>query len=218
MTTDTLRFTKDEAARLAHENTDLREELKALRQSVRALSTLYFVSQHITPQVDVMQLLGEILDTALAVLKAADGSLMLTDEETNELVFTVVRGSAADKLIGFRLPAGTGIAGWVAQHREPQNVREVRHDPRFYPRVDEAFGFNTRSMVCVPVNLDDGRVLGVLSVLNKVHDKEFTQEDLDLILVVAQLAATAMRRAERAIETAERERRRAALLNLNPKP
>src|SRR5689334_24045709 len=113
MTTDTLRFTKDEAARLAHENTELRDELKALRQSVRALSTLYFVSQHITPQVDVMQLLGEILDTALAVLKAADGSLMLTDEETNELVFTVVRGSAADRLIGYRLPAGTGIAGWV---------------------------------------------------------------------------------------------------------
>jgi len=218
MTTDTLRFTKDEAARLARENTDLRDELKALRQSVRALSTLYFVSQHITPQVDVMQLLGEILDTALAVLKATDGSLMLTDEESGELVFTVVRGSAADRLIGYRLPAGTGIAGWVAQHREPQNVREVRQDPRFYPRVDEAFGFNTRSMVCVPVNLDDGRVLGVLSVLNKVSDKEFTQEDLDLILVVAQLAATAMRRAERAIETAERERRRAALLNSSPKP
>lgn len=217
MTTDSLRFTKSEAARLANENTELQAELKALRQSVRALSTLYFVSQHITPEVDVMQLLGDILDTALAVLKATDGSLMLTDEETGELVFTVVRGSAADRLIGYRLPAGTGIAGWVAQHREPQNVRDVRLDPRFYPRVDEAFGFNTRSMVCVPVNLDDGRVLGVVSVLNKVSDKEFTQEDLDLILVVAQLAATAMRRAERAIETAERERRRAALLNI-PKP
>jgi len=217
MTTDSLRFTKSEAARLAAENTELQAELKALRQSVRALSTLYFVSQHITPDVDVMQLLGDILDTALAVLKATDGSLMLTDDETGDLVFTVVRGSAADRLIGYRLPAGTGIAGWVAQHREPQNVRDVRLDPRFYPRVDEAFGFNTRSMVCVPVNLDDGRVLGVVSVLNKVSDKEFTQEDLDLILVVAQLAATAMRRAERAIETAERERRRAALLNI-PKP
>jgi phosphoserine phosphatase RsbU/P len=218
MTTNPLRFTKEEAARLAHENSDLRVELQAVRQSVRALSTLYYVSQHITPQVDVMQLLGDILDTALSVLKATDGSLTLTDDETGDLVFTVVRGSAADRLIGFRLPAGTGIAGWVAQHREPQNVREVRQDPRFYPRVDEAFGFNTRSMVCVPVTLDDGRVLGVVSVLNKASDKEFTQEDLDMILVVAQLAATAMRRAERAIETAERERRRAALLNPARKP
>ena len=218
MTTNPLRFTKEEAARLAHENSDLRADLQALHQSVRALSTLYYVSQHITPEVDVMRLLGDILDTALAVLKASDGSLTLTDEETGDLVFTVVRGSAADRLIGYRLPAGTGIIGWVAQHREPQNVRQVHQDPRFYPRVDEAFGFNTRSMVCVPVTLDDGRVLGVVSVLNKVSDNEFTQEDLDLILVVAQMAATAMRRAERAIETAERERRRAALLNPARKP
>ncbi len=218
MTTDPLRFTKEEAARLAHENSDLRADLQALHQSVRALSTLYYVSQHITPEVDVMRLLGDILDTALAVLKASDGSLTLTDEETGDLVFTVVRGSAADRLIGYRLPAGTGIIGWVAKHREPQNVREVHQDPRFYPRVDEAFGFNTRSMVCVPVTLDDGRVLGVVSVLNKASDNEFTQEDLDLILVVAQLAATAMRRAERAIETAERERRRAALLSPPRKP
>ena len=206
MTTDSLRFTKEEAARLAHENSELRVEIKALRQSVRALSTLYFVSQNITPKVDVIALLGEILDAALDVLKASDGSLLLTDEATGELVFTVVRGSAADRLLGFRVPRGLGIAGWVAEHREPQMVRDVRLDPRFYPRVDEAFSFNTRSMVCVPVNLDDGRVLGVVSVLNKVSDKEFTQDDLDLILVVAQLAATAMRRAERAIEAAERER------------
>jgi GAF domain-containing protein len=218
MPTNPLRFTKEEAARLAHENTDLRADLKALRQSVRALSSLYFVSQHITPEVDVLQLLAGILDTALAVLKASDGSLLLTDEETGELVFTVVRGSAADRLLGYRLPAGTGIAGWVAQHRVPQNVRNVRQDARFYPQVDEAFGFNTRSMVCVPVNLDDGRVLGVVSVLNKVSDREFTQEDLDLILVVAQLAATAMRRAERAIEGAERERRRIAAIASHAKP
>lgn len=218
MTTNPLRFTKEEAARLAHDNSQLRAELQAVRQSLRALTTLYFASQHITPEVDVLQLLGEILDTALAVLKATDGSLALTDEETGDLVFTVVRGSAADRLRGYRLAAGTGIIGWVAQHREPQNVRDVRLDPRFYPRVDEAFGFNTRSMVSVPVNLDDGRVLGVVSVLNKGSDREFTQDDLDLVLVVATLAATAMRRAERALEAAERDRRRAALLTQPKQP
>jgi Nif-specific regulatory protein len=73
----------------------------------------------------------------------------------------------------------------------------VRLDPRFFARVDEAFGFNTRSLVAVPLVLDDGRVLGVIEALNKVSDREFTQDDLGLLLVVAQLAATAMRRAER---------------------
>ena len=58
----------------------------------------------------------------------------------------------------------------------PQAIHDVRRDPRFYAQVDEAFGFNTRSMVCVPVYLDDGRLLGVIEVLNKVSDKEFTPD------------------------------------------
>ena len=216
MTSDSEKFLGEEGARLSRENESLRRELTALRQSARALSQLYYVSQRITPQVDVLQLLRQILDSALTALDASDGSLMLTDEETGDLVFSIVRGASAGRLDGYRLPKGTGIAGWVAQHRQPQIVRDVRRDPRFFAQVDEAFGFNTRSMVCVPVYLDDGRVLGVIEVLNKASDLEFTQDDLDQLLIIAQLAATAMRRAERAIEAAERERRRAALLHSKP--
>jgi GAF domain-containing protein len=216
MASDSLKFLKDEATRLTLENRDLREELTALRQSARALSSLYYVSQRITPQSDVLQLLGEILDSAITGLNASDGSLMLVDDETGDLVFSVVRGQAAGRLEGYRLPKGKGIAGWVAAQREPQIVRDVRRDPRFFAQVDEAFGFHTRSMVCAPVYLDDGRLLGIIEVLNKASEHEFTQEDLDQILIVAQLAATAMRRAERAIEAAEREKRRAALMHTGP--
>jgi sigma-B regulation protein RsbU (phosphoserine phosphatase) len=216
MAGDSLKFLKEEAARLTQENHDLRQELTGLRQAARALSSLYYISQQITPQVDVLALLGHILDSALLGLSAADGSLMLVDDETGDLVFSVVRGDVSGRLEGYRLPKGKGIAGWVAQHRQPQAVRDVRRDPRFYAQVDEAFGFNTRSMVCVPVYLDDGRLLGVIEVLNKVSDKEFTQDDMDLLLIISQLAATAMRRAERAIEASEREKRRAALIHSGP--
>lgn len=217
MANDSLKFLKDEATRLTQENHDLRQELTGLRQASRALSSLYYSSQQITPQVDVLQLLGNILDSALAGLNASDGSLMLLEDETGDLVFTVVRGVAASRLTGYHLAKGVGIAGWVAEHRQPQAVRDVRRDPRFFAQVDEAFGFNTRSMVCVPVYLDDGRLLGVIEVINKVSDKEFTPDDMDLLLIVSQLAATAMRRAERAIEAAEREKRRVALLHPSQK-
>ena len=199
----TTAFLKGEASRLADENRDLREELSALRESVRALSTLYHVSKNIDPETDILKILAEILEASLVVLKASDGSLMLTDEENGDLVFVVVRGELADELQGFRIPAGQGIVGWVAANREPQIVMDVRRDPRFFANIDDIFGFQTRSMVAVPIYLDDGRVLGVIEVLNKVSDREFTQDDLDLMLIVAQLAATALRRAERA--TALRE-------------
>jgi GAF domain-containing protein len=201
MPDESTRFLQEESKRLADENRDLRQELRALRESVRALSRLYYLSQHITVQTDVLKLLQDILDAAMAVLKASDGSLMLMDEATGELVFAAVRGAAAGHLVGYRVPKGQGIAGAVAASRQPEVVLDVRRDPRFYAEVDEAFGFRTRSMVCVPLVLDNGRVLGVIQILNKVSDRDFTQDDLDLMLVVAQLATTAMRRAERAGET-----------------
>ena len=79
--------------------------------------------------------------------------------------------------------------------------------------MDESFGFQTRTLVSVPVQLDNGRVLGVIEALNKTSEREFTQDDLELLLIVSQLAATAMRRAERAGEIIER---RSALLHKPP--
>ena len=102
----------------------------------------------------------------------------------------------------------------MVEHCEPQIIVDVRHDSRFYPQVDEAFDIITRSMVCVPVYLDNGRVLGVIEILNKLSDREFNQDDLNLMLIVAQLAATAMRRAERVTEEAERNERRDILLQV----
>src|SRR3972149_8348 len=92
-------------------------------------------------------------------------------------------------------PRGAGIAGWVAEHRRPLVVRNVREDHRFYPKVDEAFGFHTRSLACVPL-LDSQRVLGVLEAVNKNYDREFTDQDHDLLMVVAHLASIAISRAE----------------------
>ena len=63
---------------------------------------------------DLIDLLDDLLAAALAVVDASDGSLLLLDEDTEELVFAVVRGSARNQLTGFRLPPGKGIAGWVA--------------------------------------------------------------------------------------------------------
>jgi GAF domain-containing protein len=203
---------REEVKRLMDENHDLRETLRAQNESVRAIASLYHDSKNINADTDILQLLAGILDVSLAVLKASDGSLLLQDEGTGELVFAVVRGKVTDRLTGYRLPKGAGIAGWVVEHCEAQVILDVRHDTRFYAQVDEAFGITTRSMVCVPVFLDNGRVLGVIEILNKISDREFNQDDLNLMLIVAQLAATAMRRAERVSEEAERKQRRAALL------
>jgi len=193
--TDPIRFLQIEAARLRQENREMKEELAMLRSSIRALSALQDIVQRMTPDSNLIGLLDDLLAAALAVVDASDGSLLLLDEDTEELVFAVVRGSARNQLTGFRLPPGKGIAGWVADTRKPLVLHDVRNDSRFYPQVDETFGFQTQTLACVPL-LDGDRILGVIEAINKVPGRPFTPEDNDLLMVLAQLASSAITRAE----------------------
>jgi sigma-B regulation protein RsbU (phosphoserine phosphatase) len=190
-----LRFLQQEVARLRDENRELKAELGILRTSLRALSALQGIIQRLSPGMDVLALLDDLLASALAAVGASDGSLLLLDEETGELAFAVVHGEARERLTGYRLPPDKGIAGWVAAHKAPQVVRDVHSDPRFFPEVDETFGFHTRTLACVPL-LDGDRILGVIEAINKTSDREFSDDDHVLLMVVAQLAAIAIHRAE----------------------
>jgi hypothetical protein len=141
-TRDPLRFLQTEVSRLNQENQELREELTILRSSVRGLSAIQDLIQRMGPQTNLIHVLDDLLGSALAVLGTRDGSLLLRDDETDELVFVVVRGEARDRLQGYKLPPGKGIAGWVADNREPAIVLDVRKDPRFFTKVDETMGFH----------------------------------------------------------------------------
>ncbi|HSR47795.1 MAG TPA: GAF domain-containing protein [Anaerolineales bacterium] len=190
-----IRVLQLEVARLRDENRDLKAEIAVLHSSIRALSALQDLLERLSPGTDVLDLLNDLLKSVLAVVGASDGSLLLVDEETKELVFAVVHGQAKERLTGYRLSHGQGIAGWVASHRQPQIVQDVRKDSRFSPLVDETFDFQTRSLAAIPL-LDGDRVLGVVEALNKTSDRPFTQVDYDLLRVIAQLAAAVMVRAE----------------------
>ncbi|HEX9680433.1 MAG TPA: GAF domain-containing protein [Anaerolineales bacterium] len=194
-TQNALRSLQLEVSRLRVENRSLREEVAFLHASIRALSALQDVIQRLTPDMNLIGLLDDLLASALAVVGAVDGSLLLRDEETDELAFAVVHGEARERLVGYRLPPGHGIAGWVAKNKTPQIVPDVRTDPHFDPTVDETFGFQTHSLACVPL-LDGERVLGVIEAVNKTSDRPFTDVDHDLLMVVAQLAAIVILRAE----------------------
>lgn len=196
---DPIRMLQQEVSRLRSENQDLKDEVAILRSSVRALVGLQDVIERLRPDTDVLELLDDILASALAAVGASDGSLLLIDEDTDELVFAVVHGKARNQLTGFRQPIGEGIAGWVAANRKPAVVEDVTNDHRFSPRVDKTFDFQTRTIAGVPL-IDDDRILGVIEAVNKNYDREFTDQDRDLLLVVGQLAALAIRRAEQVAE------------------
>ncbi|MCJ7513973.1 MAG: GAF domain-containing protein [Anaerolineales bacterium] len=200
-TSDTFRFLQAEVVRLREENRELKGELIVAQASVRALCALQAILEKLHPEQDVLSLLNEILASALTVVGASDGSLLLLDDQNGDLVFAVVHGQARSQLTGFRIPPGKGIAGWVAANRQPDVVRDVHLDPRFYSAVDETFGFLTRSLACVPLHEGD-KVLGVIEAINKSSDRDFTPQDLELLQLVALLASIALARAEKYAESA----------------
>jgi len=132
-----------------------------------------------------------------AVMKLANceaASLLLFDEETQELYFDVALGEMASEIKTIRLKLGQGIAGWVAEHKEPVIIHDVQSDPRFYRVADEISGFVTRNMLCLPV-MSKGRLFGVLQAINK-KEGSFNELDLELIGILANQIAVALENAK----------------------
>ena len=125
-----------------------------------------------------------------------------------------------------RLPLGQGISGWVASHREPVVISDDKEsDPRYMP-FQSLRGSDFTSMVSVPMETDPGGLVGVLNV-HTVARRDFTDRDVELLLVIGRLIAGAMHQArlhrrlvarerahenfvEQVIEAQEMERRRLA--------
>jgi GAF domain-containing protein len=144
------------------------------------------------------RLLGAIVEVARSIFQAKASSVMLLDEITNELVFEAVAGEGEERLLGTRLPAGTGIAGWVAATRQPLVVEDVQRDPRFSREAAEGTGYVPKGLMAVPL-LHEEEALGVLSVLDR--QAKFTLEEMELLGLFASQAAIALellRRARRA--------------------
>jgi GAF domain-containing protein len=142
-------------------------------------------------------LLSSIVEVARAIFGARASSIMLHDPSTEELVFAAVAGEGAQRLVGTRIPAATGIAGWVLSAREPVVLEDVGADPRFARDVAESTGYVPSGMMAVPLLLQD-RALGVLSVLDRPERSMFTLPEMELLGRFAYQAALALELTERA--------------------
>lgn len=150
-------------------------------------------------------LLQSIVSVARAIFKAKASSILLLDEETDELVFEAAADEASESLIGRRFPSSTGIAGFVLVSRQPLVIEDVLTDPRFSRETAESTGFVPKGLMAVPL-LHEERALGVLEVLDRPQDARFTLAEMELLGLFANQAAIALdllqraRRAESSLE------------------
>jgi len=192
-----------------------------LRRQIRRLKTLIEATEHLNSTLELDRLLKVVLQLCTANLQASRGTMYLIDEERHELWSKVVKGK---EFVEIRLPMGTGIAGHVAQTGETVNLKDAWKDERFFAGFDLRSGFQTKTMLCMPMRNRKGKIVGVLQVINKKRGA-FDREDELFLEAFSDHAALAVENAylHKALvekETVERELQIAAEIQqgLLPRP
>ncbi|HNW27641.1 MAG TPA: SpoIIE family protein phosphatase [Spirochaetota bacterium] len=137
------------------------------------------------------ELLKAIMDAAKELLKSEGCSLLLADQKTGDLIFDVVIGDKGDIIRGERVPKGKGIAGIVASSMESIIVDDPHHDDRWYHDIDQKYQFNTKNLLCVPMQVR-GDFVGVLEVVNTIGRERYDGHDLEKAEYIANQAAIAI--------------------------
>ncbi|MGH7681619.1 MAG: HD domain-containing phosphohydrolase, partial [Candidatus Eiseniibacteriota bacterium] len=151
------------------------------------------VSDHLTRL--TVEMVAEVMNARIA-------SLMLVDEEHEELYIKAARGLREEVVCGARVKMDDSIAGWVAKHGTPLLITDVEGDPRFGRRRN-SHQYETKSLLSVPVKVD-GRVVGVININNKVSCTPFTEDDQALLTSLADRVARAWQQASTHDQSAER--------------
>ncbi len=129
-----------------------------------------------------------MLDLAMAKVPSDAGSVILADINTRRLEFGAAKGPKSEGLVGVQLKMGQGIVGFCAESSIAVAVSDAQRDPRFYSAISEKIGYPTRSILCVPMQVD-GRVVGALELINKHTEDLYTERDLGIANFIAQQLA-----------------------------
>jgi putative methionine-R-sulfoxide reductase with GAF domain len=172
----------------------IHDELGHTRRQIEQFELFLNLSTVLNSSLDPNQIQVWTMEAVQVLVRTEASSLLLYDEETDELFFEVALGEKGDKVKPFRMPAnGQSIASWVFQNNRPLLLEDVKSDPRHAGKIDNESGFETRDMICVPLRVKE-RVIGVLQAINK-HEGVPTNQDLDLLLALANQVAFAIENA-----------------------
>jgi len=191
-------------------------QISDLKSQIRELTFLHETSQVLTATLDLDGVLRSLMAQVRDYFQVEAASVALLDEETEEVVFRIAVGEAADEVMGLRLALGQGIAGWVVQTGEPTLVPVAHADERFYSGVDDSTDFYTRTMLAVPIKVG-GRAIGVIEAINPAAGT-FDEDAQRLLQAVADLAATAIRNAALYERARQAERRYESLFDESTDP
>jgi sigma-B regulation protein RsbU (phosphoserine phosphatase) len=140
---------------------------------------------------DPSRLLNDIIESTKGMVEAEASSLFLLSDGGKNLELTIPTGPATAEVSGKKIASDHGISGWVVQHQQPVLITDVQSDPRFQGELLSNPKFQSRNMICVPLNNNQGKTIGVLQAIN-IKEDFLNEEMLGLFQTLANQAATAL--------------------------
>lgn len=176
--------------------------------TVERLQSLFAeIAKLMVSSLHVSAVMEAIMEQIELFFQPKNCSLFRLDQTTQELLFYMAKGIDAEAISHVHLKLGEGVAGKVALSGQPMFVPDAQQDPYFSKKIDKITGFTTKSLIAAPM-IFQGKVLGVIELINTLDDHPFNQSELLLLKVIADFGAIALSNAmiyERAVFLAMRD-------------
>lgn len=192
---DIIEMLKRENENLKARNKQLDARLLRQQQAFRALNRMDETMRELRSGFDIRKLINDLLALALHACDAENGSMILIDDDTNELVFAEVIGETREQLLNHRIEIDTGIVGQVVETQKAMLVTDVHNSTKWSSAVDQVIGFNTNALMCAPL-FNREKTYGAIEVVNNLSSQEFDENDLAILRVTARFVSEALADAE----------------------
>lgn len=186
-------------AEIIEAQTNASATAETLKRRLEEFETLTLIGRTVTAMLDHNEVLTAVVDEAVRLTGAEEGSLLLLDEATDELTMRASKNFDEVFARTFRLPVDDSLAGQVIESGEP-----VLLDEQTPQKIKTSY--LVHSLIYVPLNAR-GRTIGVLGVDNRKAGHTLTTEDVKIMTAMADYAAIAIENA-RLFNSSEAERRK----------
>lgn len=161
---------------------------------LKKMERLMEINIMLNSTLELDQVLDLIIAKAVEMLECEAGSILLCTKDKECLQFSASTSANSKTLTEILIPLSDSLAGTIFTKNTPLVVSDVSHDLRHNASVAAQINFQTRSLLGVPMRIQD-RVIGVLEALNKKQGG-FTEEDVKILTAIASQAAVAIENAQ----------------------
>jgi putative nucleotidyltransferase with HDIG domain len=165
-----------------------------LQRMLQKMERLMEINITLNSTLALAEVLDLIIAKAVEMLECEAGSILLCNKEENCLMFSASTSADSKTLAQIHIPLTDSLAGTIYSKNIPLVVNDVDQDLRHNASVAAQIRFQTRSLLGVPMRIQD-RVIGVLEALNK-KEGIFTEEDVKILTAIASQAAVAIENAQ----------------------